>query len=174
MLVLFVPGGIAQVVLPVLSNMQADADASRYRRTVRLAAVACLATGTVVGIPLMAASPYVMGLFGPSFAAGWLVLCFMCMAAILQATNNVIGEALAALSKMWWSFWLNCLWAVEFLVSATLLVRYGAVGLAGAYVISYLLHTAQVWALVAYFIRRRQEWQHTDFPAKSAAAGEWV
>jgi O-antigen/teichoic acid export membrane protein len=173
MLALFVPGAIAQVVLPVFSNMQADVDASRYQRTVRLAALACLATGAAVAIPLMAASPLMMGLFGTSFSSGWLVLCLMCGAAVLQATNTVIGEALAALSKMWWGFWLNCLWGVEFLVAASLLVRHGAAGLAGAYLASYLLHTIQVWALVTYVIRRRPEWHGAQLDAHTTAS-DWV
>lgn len=174
MLALFVPGAIAQVVLPVLSNIQADVDASRYRRAIQAAAMASFVTGAAVAIPLMAASPQMMGLFGTSFASGWLVLCLMCGAAVLQATNTVIGEALAALSKMWWGFWLNCLWGVEFLLAASLLVRHGAAGLAGAYVVSYLLHTVQVWALVTYVIRRRREWRSTQLDAHTATASEWV
>jgi O-antigen/teichoic acid export membrane protein len=158
----------------VLSNIQADVDASRYRRAIQAAAMASLITGAAVAIPLMAASPQMMGLFGPSFSSGWLVLCLMCGAAVLQATNTVIGEALAALSKMWWGFWLNCLWGVEFLVAASLLVRHGAAGLAGAYVVSYLLHTVQVWALVTYVIRRRREWRGTELDAHTAGASEWV
>jgi O-antigen/teichoic acid export membrane protein len=174
MLALFVPGAIAQVVLPVLSNIQADVDASRYQRAIQAAAMACLVTGAAVAIPLMAASPQMMGLFGTSFSSGWLVLCLMCAAAVLQATNTVIGEALAALSKMWWGFWLNCLWGVEFLLAASLLVRHGAAGLAGAYVVSYLLHTIQVWALVTYVIRRRREWHSTHLDAHTVSAREWV
>jgi O-antigen/teichoic acid export membrane protein len=170
MLALFVPGAIAQVVLPVLSNIQADVDASGYRRAIQLAAVACLITGAAVAIPLMAASPQVMGLFGSSFSSGWLVLCLMCGAAVLQAINTVIGEALAALSKMWWGFWLNCLWSVEFLLAALLLVRHGAAGLAGAYGVSYLLHTVQVWALVTYVIRRRPEWHRARLDPHAATA----
>jgi len=174
MLALFVPSAIAQVVLPVLSNIQADVDALRYQRAIRVAAMACLVTGAAVAVPLMAASPQMMGLFGTSFSSGWLVLCLMCGAAVLQATNTVIGEALAALSKMWWGFWLNCLWGVEFLVAASLLVRYGAAGLAGAYVVSYLLHTVQVWALVTYVIRRRPEWHRSQLDPHAATASEWV
>ena len=174
MLALFVPSAIAQVVLPVLSNIQGDVDASRYRRAIQAAAVGSLVAGAVVAIPLMAASPQMMGLFGASFSSGWLVLCLMCGAAVLQATNTVIGEALAALSKMWMGFWLNCLWGVEFLLAASLLVRHGAAGLAGAYLVSYLLHTAQVWALVTYVIRRRPEWHSAGLDGRTATAREWV
>ncbi len=173
MLALFVPGALAQVVLPVLSNLQAGGDAVRYQRAVRLTALACLAASTVVAIPLMGASPQLMALFGQSFSSGWLVLCLMCAAAVLQATNNVIGEALAALSRMWWGFWLNCLWAVEFLIAAWLLVRNGAAGLAGAYLVSYLLHTVQVWIFVMLAIRYRRSWQGSPVNVPGAAR-EWV
>ena len=174
MVALFIPGAIAQVVLPVLSNIQSEVDASRYQRAVRLTALACLAAGAIVALPLMIASPHVMGLFGPSFSSGWLVLCLLCGSAILQATNNVIGQALAALNKMWWGFWLNCLWAIEFLIAAALLVQHGAAGLAGAYLISYLLHTAQVWLFVTLAIRRRGFWQASPVQVPSGVANEWI
>ena len=174
MLALFVPSAIAQVVLPLLSNIQADVDSLRYQRAVQVAAVACLVTGAAVAITLMAASPQMMGLFGTSFSSGWLVLCLMCGAAVLQATNTVIGEALAALSKMWWGFWLNCLWGVEFLLAASLLVRHGAAGLAGAYLISYLLHTIQVWLFVSIAIRRRLLSSGSTAQVPATSTGEWV
>jgi O-antigen/teichoic acid export membrane protein len=172
-LALFVPGAIAQVVMPMFANLQASADAHRYQRAVGLSSLACLAAGLAVATPLMLASRQVMGLFGQGFSSGWLVLCLLCLAAVLQGTNTVIGEALAALSKMWWGFLLNCLWAAEFLVASWLLVQYGATGLGWAYLISYVLHTVQVWLFVLFAIRRHPEWrrQQSQTPL---IGGEWA
>jgi O-antigen/teichoic acid export membrane protein len=172
-LALFIPGAIAQVVMPMFSNLQAGVDARRYHRAVRLSSLASLAAGLAVAAPLIVASPQVMGLFGPGFSSGWVVLCLLCLAAVLQATNTVIGEALAALNKMWWGFMLNCLWAAEFLLASWLLVRYGATGLGWAYLISYVLHTLQVWVFVLFAIRRHPEWSAAPVRVP-LAGGEWA
>lgn len=172
-LALFVPGAIAQVVMPMFSNLQAGVDAGRYQRAVRLSSLASLAAGLAVAVPLILASPQIMGLFGPGFSSGWVVLCLLCLAAVLQATNTVIGEALAALNKMWWGFLLNCIWAAEFLAASWLLVRHGATGLGWAYLISYVLHTIQVWAFVLFAIRRHPEWR-VERVRIPVAGGEWA
>lgn len=172
-LALFVPSAIAQVVMPMFSNLQAGVDAGRYQRAVRLSVMACFAAGVAVSVPLIVASPQIMGLFGPGFSSGWVVMCLLCLSAVLQATNTVIGQALAALSKMWWGFFLNCLWAAEFLAASWLLVRHGATGLGWAYLISYALHTMQVWAFVMFAIRRHPEWKLAPVPPP-VASGEWA
>jgi O-antigen/teichoic acid export membrane protein len=172
-LALFIPGAIAQVVMPMFANLQAGSDASRYQRAVGLSSLACLAAGLAVATPLMAGSRQIMSLFGPGFSSGWVVLCLLCLAAVLQATNTVIGEALAALSKMWWGFLLNCLWAAEFLAASWLLVDHGATGLGWAYLISYVLHTIQVWLFVLVAIRRHPEWR-VQAAETSIMGGEWA
>jgi O-antigen/teichoic acid export membrane protein len=172
-LALFVPGAIAQVVMPMFSNLQAGSDSGRYQRAVRLSSLACLAAGLAVALPLIVASRQIMALFGPGFSGGWVVLCLLCLAAVLQATNTVIGEALAALNKMWWGFLLNCLWAAEFLLASWFLVRLGAIGLGWAYLISYVLHTLQVWAFVLFAIRRHPEWRVAPVRVP-VAGGEWA
>jgi O-antigen/teichoic acid export membrane protein len=172
-LALFVPSAIAQVVMPMFSNLQAGVDAGRYQRAVRLSSLASVAAGLAVALPLILASRQIMGLFGPGFSAGWVVLSLLCLAAVLQATNTVIGEALAALNKMWWGFLLNCLWAAEFLAASWILVRHGATGLGWAYLISYVLHTLQVWAFVLFAIRRHPEWRVAPVRVP-VAGGEWA
>ena len=90
-LALFVPGAIAQVVMPMFSNLQAGLDAGTIQRAVRLSSLASLAAGLAVALPLIVASRQIMGLFGPGFSSGWVVLSLLCLAAVLQATNTVIG-----------------------------------------------------------------------------------
>ena len=71
---------------------------------------------------------------------------------MISSTAAVIGQAIASLGRMWWGFNLNTVWALMLLSCAVLLVpRYGALGLATAFLASYLVH-ALTSALAYRFI----------------------
>ena len=86
-----------------------------------------------------------MKAYGRDFLVGRPVLILLVLATVISSTAAVIGQAIASLDRMWWALILNSVWALVLLASADLLVpRYGALGLAGAFLASYLVHALTV------------------------------
>lgn len=169
-LILFVPGAVGQVVLPLLSSLRVGSAGRQYLRVLRANMLVNLAIGLVLAAPVVLASPWIMALYGQSFRGHWLPLVLLAATAVVQAVVNVIGQAIASLGRMWWGFFLNLLWAVELLAGAKLMMRWGASGLAAAYLISYVLHGIQVAVYTAVVLRQ----EVGEAPAAPAVVNEVV
>jgi hypothetical protein len=68
----------------------------------------------------------------------------MLLTTILIAINNVIGQAIASMDKMWLGFLFNLIWGIAILISSYYLViikKQGVLGLCYSYLISYVIHT---------------------------------
>jgi hypothetical protein len=95
-----------------------------------------------------------MAAYGRDFLGGWPVLVLLILATVISSTAAVIGHAITSIDKMWWGFGLNSIWSLVLLAGAALLVpRYGALGLAGAYFASYLVHVFTISAYVRVYLR---------------------
>jgi len=67
------------------------------------------------------------------------------------AVLNPIGSLLAAANRVWLGFWMNAGWAVVLLATTVLLVRSGAVGVALARLVAYVVHAMwTVWFAVSF------------------------
>ena len=96
-----------------------------------------------------------MKAYGPDFQAGRPTLILLVLATVISSTVAVIGQAIASLDKMWWGFNLNFVWALVLLSSASLLVpRYGALGLAGAFLASYSVHAITVGTYLRFYLAK--------------------
>jgi O-antigen/teichoic acid export membrane protein len=152
-LVLFVPGAVGQVVLPMLSNLQATGERDRYVRALKLNGVLSLLVCLCAALPVIAGSEWIMRTYGPDFRGRWAVLVLLVLSGVLQAGTSVVGQALASLGRMWWGLILNGAWAVGLLVATWVCLPLGATGLALAYLVSYLLHMVQVGCYTVWVLR---------------------
>ena len=143
MAILFVPLTIGNVVLPILSSLVKTGDDRQYLRVLYLNIATSASISTVLIVLVWAFAPYIMHSYGAAFEGESLVLRVLIIAAGLTAINNVIGQAIASLGRMWHGFGFNTLWAITLASAAyTLAPEYGALGIAVAYTLSYGLHTA--------------------------------
>jgi O-antigen/teichoic acid export membrane protein len=142
--VLFIPGILGQVFLPVLSNLEGDSGEKKNYRKILLFNI-CLNFTITLGVvlPLILFAPHIMSLYGPGFETGSSTLKVLSISAVLVAVNNVIGQSIISKGKMWVGFIFNGLWAVALLFFASILLNhgYGSLGLAYATLIAYLFHT---------------------------------
>jgi len=151
--ILFIPTMVAQVALPVLSNLWGANDQRRYNKVLKYnillnGGVAGLAA---LGIALLAVP--IMASYGPGFESGVWVLVLLAVSSVLVAINSVVGQAIASKGRMWAGFALNLLWGLTLLGTTRILLdrQYGALGLALANLIAYSLHTVWVSLYVRYF-----------------------
>ena len=118
MAILFIPGVIGQVALPILSNLFGMGAIDSYRKTLWLNLAVVFVVSLLLSIPIIVFSPSIMSLYGSDFASGSSVLVIMICSTVLSASIGVIGSAMSSIGKMWQGFILNTVWAVVFVLLA--------------------------------------------------------
>ena len=84
--------------------------------------------------------------FGNGFAPAAGLTSWMAFTALIIAINSQIGSAISSLGRMWQALAINAIWLTIFMpVSYVAVARTGALGLAVAYCISYVIFTVVVW-----------------------------
>jgi O-antigen/teichoic acid export membrane protein len=138
--ILFIPGALAQIVLPMLSNLHASDERHRFMKVVWYNVLISGGITTGIVLPVSLLSGIIMRTYGKGFANGGPVLILSAVAAIPITLTAVIGRVIASKNKMWAGLILNALWAACLMVTAWLLIGHGARGLATAYLVSYVFH----------------------------------
>lgn len=148
---LFLPTIIGQVLLPILSErigLNDDALSSKIL-------VESVKINALIAIPLVIvcsfASPLIMQFYGPSFREGWLALIFILITAGLLSLQLPVGNIIAASGRMWIGFLMNMGWGLIFIFSAWALIKYGALGLALARGLAYVLHAGWTLGFAYYY-----------------------
>jgi O-antigen/teichoic acid export membrane protein len=149
--VAFLPALLSQPLLSMLSNLSVG-DSGSFRKLLRANLLLSFGLSLLIAAPIVVCSSWILKAYGGGFVVGRLVLILLVLATVISSTAAVIGQAIASLGRMWWGFNLNTVWALMLLSCAVLLVpRYGALGLATAFLASYLVH-ALTSALAYRFI----------------------
>jgi len=152
-MLLFLPSLLGQVVLPVLSERFGQQDRRQLLKTM----VFAIRVNALIMLPIVLlasiASPYIMSLYGEGFANGWPTLIVVLFTAGIVACQTPVGPTITAAGKMWIKLAMNLGWAVLFIIGTLLLVDNGALGLASARALSYVLHVSWVLAFAFYLVR---------------------
>ncbi len=153
MAILIVPGILSQIVLPLLSNLNGKKDQVSYRNTLKYNAIINGGIALAFALPIALLSPIIMRSYGIGFEEGVFVLVILSISSVLVAINAVVGQSLASKNKMWIGLFFNVLWGVTLLFFSLIAIRqgYGAIGLAVAYLCSYLLHS--IWQSIYVYKR---------------------
>jgi O-antigen/teichoic acid export membrane protein len=153
-MILFLPGLLGTVVLPVLSERLSQKETKQSMKTMVLA----IKGNALLVLPLVLlasiVSPYIMSLYGESFRSGWPTLVVVLLTTGLLAIQTPVGQIIAASGKMWTGFAMNSGWAVTFILGTLLLVDNGSLGLVVARGIAYILHATWTFTFVIMILRR--------------------
>ena len=147
--ILFIPGLVGQVVLPLLTNLSSPGNSSgQYKRVVLFNVLINGLVAVLLVIPILIFAPNIIDFYGRIFEGAIQVLRVTAMTAVLMAINSVVGSALASKGKMWGAFLLNLIWAITILICAKVssLYNFGALGLAYSALSAYVMHT--LWQFV--------------------------
>jgi O-antigen/teichoic acid export membrane protein len=150
----FLPTVLGQAALPMLSQQFIEGDRVRFKKL--LTSAIAMNAGVIVPIVIIGAflSPVIMRSYGPGFSGEWPTLIMVLVAAGLLAVQTPVGHVIAASSRMWLGLMMNAGWGLAFLGSATLLIGYGALGVATARVIAYTLHGIWTFGFAVYTLRQ--------------------
>lgn len=139
--ILFLPGIVSRVVLPILSSHSDESaeDESRFSNTLE----AGYSVGLLVAFPFVTALSFggslVAKVYGSDFAGMRHPLAGLLYAGGVLAISSPVGLAVQAKGAMWLAALNNLTWSIGLLVSFHFLIGRGATGLAMAYSLSYLL-----------------------------------
>lgn len=149
--VTFLPGILAQVLLPVLSSQQRTANDHSSRRLVILATKANAISVLPVVLLVSCASPAIMALYGTEFREGWLTLIVSVVTAGVIALHGPAAQSIIASDRMWPYLVMHIGWGAAFIGAALLLSRFGSCGLASARFLAYTLSSTAVFFYAARF-----------------------
>jgi O-antigen/teichoic acid export membrane protein len=163
-IVLFIPLAISQISLPLFSNSKHDI--KKFVKLIKYNVLINLVVCSLLAIIFSVFSKFIMQSYGNSFKEGSVILIVLSVTAILISINSVIGQVIAGMGRMWIGLVVNIIWAITFLLIAREFIDrgYGAMGLAKAMFIAYLLHTIIVTSLSFFFLKRNSAHPMTSLP----------
>lgn len=136
----FFPGLLASVILPIMSGMygQGDRDGSVkvMWKMMRVTGIIIVPLALIVSV----FSPYIIKAYGSSFTGGHWVIVITATTTIFSSIAVHLGTFIMASGRMWYGFALNAIWGSFFLGLSYYMVSWGAEGLAGARLLSYITH----------------------------------
>jgi O-antigen/teichoic acid export membrane protein len=136
-MLLFIPGVLSTVTLPIFSQRYASGASASLRRVLQMSVRLSLLAAVPPALVIALASPWLMGLYGTDFVRGWPALALVALTAVTSSTLNMLLNALAASGRMGHVLASQLLWALTYLLSAYLLLRagFGASAIAAAMLI---------------------------------------
>ena len=145
-ILLFLPNLLGSVALPILAETWGRGESERVKRFVSQLFRLLWTFFLPVVIVLIGLSKIIMGWYGQGFQVGYAVMIALVLTAYVQLVLSLFGTLIAVYGRMWLGFLMNTGWAIVIISSAYIFVKpYGAMGLAFAYLLAYIVHAA--WAL---------------------------
>jgi O-antigen/teichoic acid export membrane protein len=154
--ILFLPAVVEGFILPVCSSLRGEGNWKGYKKVLLYNLYFNAAVTFAVAIIISLFAPLILRGYGSGFESGRLVLVLLCFAAALNATLSVSGLLIASEDRMWAGLTLNFIWAVALIGGTRLWVGMGALGLALANLVAYLVHLVTV-AVFAFYVVRQGE-----------------
>jgi O-antigen/teichoic acid export membrane protein len=138
----FIPVAVGAGTLPILSERLANRDIKSSREVLRLILMVTVIVALPVCLILSALSEPIMALYGRNYEDSWSTLVVILWTGAIFATLTPVGQVLAASGRMWIACGMNLAWAVIYIGMSLLFVHWGALGLASARLVAYILHSA--------------------------------
>lgn len=151
------PTILGAVILPILSEKIGKKDTEHSAKTLILITKLNIIILTPLVLIVGLASPYIMGLYGKEFVHGWPTLVVTTLTAALFAIQAPIGHVIAASGRMWLGLTMNLGWGIVLLICAYIFLHFGAIGLASARLLSYIVHATWTFGFAFFLIRNQSQ-----------------
>jgi O-antigen/teichoic acid export membrane protein len=150
--VTFLPGVLAQVILPLLSSQTDERRCSSQKKIVELAMKANAIAVIPVALLIACGSPLIMSFYGPGFREGWPTLVVTALTAGALAVQIPPVQAITASGRMWSVFFTYVSYGVLYFGLTLAMVGRGAFGLSLARFIAYIVNAVWVWWFASKYI----------------------
>jgi O-antigen/teichoic acid export membrane protein len=137
-LLIFVPLSISRIAVPALSRFRAVGDHKGFDEAFRWNVGFGLISILPPALACALLAPRLMSLFGASFVQGWPVLAVLALSSVPTVLNTQLGAVLLSCGRAWTRTAIDGLLATVFLgCTYAFIPRWGSVGLATAFLVSY-------------------------------------
>jgi O-antigen/teichoic acid export membrane protein len=134
----FLPATNAAVALPIMASILNTGKSATDHPSVDVYYLVNAALIWFVALPIIVFAPWIMSLYGPGFGDRSMVMVLLIGGVAIGMLGNPMGTILQARGFMWLGLGCNSVWGILIcLVSLLTVGRWGAAGLAQAYVIAY-------------------------------------
>ena len=151
-MMLFIPTAISQIVLPILSSTLGDS--RKFRRILYANILIITAVSLVIVAVVLLFGEPIMCLYGKGFTDK-MPLFYLAVSTLFSAYSNIIEMSVYSKDKMWSCFFLNLLWAIVMIGSASWLVDKGlsATGIALSVLIAYIVKSVCLTIYLTYLVK---------------------
>jgi O-antigen/teichoic acid export membrane protein len=153
---LFVPSVLNNVGISILNNIKGENEPGRFRKAFWGNLAACALAALGAGSLIVLLGHILLGLYGRSFGGGYSVLAILMAAMVLEALMLAAYQIIQSQGRIWLSFFAIALprdWTIAGL-AFLLAPRYGAVGLAAAYLAGIAL-AVLITAIASWHVARQ-------------------
>lgn len=151
--ILFIPSALSQIALPMMSANKFDFKLILYKN-LKINFI----VSSIFVVILIALSPIIISFYGEEYSNARIPLIVMLITTVLMSVNNIVGNAITSLDKMWFGFLSNFLWGFVLIIFSFIFIKIyslGAVGLSIAYLLSYTSHTVVQYFILKYITKTR-------------------
>lgn len=152
--IMFLSSAISNVGFPMLSHVRAERNAAKYKRCLAMNFLLTTAPAAAVAVPVAAAAPLIVRMYGPAFANGAAALAWIAIASVLAAANISVGHVLWSLDATRLAVFLALVRGGTLVAATYALAGYGATGLAGAHVAMGVVQTIVTVPVLTWLLRR--------------------
>ncbi|MBD5312399.1 MAG: oligosaccharide flippase family protein [Bacteroides sp.] len=154
--ILFIPTALAQIILPILTNLKANGSKNSYIKVLYSNIILNILIASVLSLIICLLSPLILSLWGKDFIEP-LPLILLSISTIFTAFATVVGQAIASHGKMWIGFICNLIWALLVVILSIKFINHGmgATGLALSILIAYFLHGLYQFVYLKYLLKTR-------------------
>ena len=140
-MLLFIPGTLSQIVLPILSSLSST-ESKTFWNVLKINMFLNGGIATLMAIIICLISPFILYLYGYSDDS-LMPLIFLSLSTIFTALASVVGASISSKGQMWIGFGFNFVWAIMVVFFSYIFVNQGmkATGIALAILVAYFFHT---------------------------------
>ena len=151
--ILFFSTAVSNIGLPMLSNIRAEGDPSKYKRCLALTFLLTSAPAVAIAIPVAIGAPWILRMYGAEFVRGSTALVFISAASVLTSLNIPVGHAIWSLDAIRSAVAIALLRGGVLVTAAYFLAGRAATGLAEAYLIMAIIQTAVSIPFTLWLVR---------------------
>ncbi len=155
--ILFIPASLSQIILPVLTNINAKKDQSSYKKILWYNILINVSIASLITLFICIFASQILRLWGTDFNDP-ITLIYLACSTIFASFATVVGQAIASKGKMWIGFLFNFGWSLLVLILSIHFLDQGmgASGLALAIFISYVFHGIFQYIYLSFAIKQNQ------------------
>lgn len=153
-LIIYLPCMLSSMTLPILSNLLGERKERQFKKVLYTNSALLTGCALIISVPVVLCSNLIVDSYGADFSNGRSVLLLIVAYSILWSSHIVVGQAMWSTGASSEAMIFAAVRALILVISGMYLVKYGAIGLASAFLFTYILQTLYLVPYVIYKINK--------------------